>query len=73
MFQGIVTNERLSEILIDEIEELRQYIEAKRKPLTEEEIDAIALKLWDSIFLIPDGFHQCSRAIERAHGIGGEV
>lgn len=45
----------------------------QRKPLTDEEIDAIALELWDSVFLIPDGFHQCARAIEQAHGIGGEV
>lgn len=30
-FQGIVTNERLMEVLIDEIEQLRQYIETTLK------------------------------------------
>lgn len=30
-FQGIVTNERLMEVLIDEVEELREYIEQSQK------------------------------------------
>lgn len=32
-FQGIVTNERLMEVLIDEIEELRAYVEQSLKPV----------------------------------------
>lgn len=32
-FQGIVTNERLMEVLIEEIEELRAYVEQSLKPV----------------------------------------
>ena len=32
-FQGIVTNEKLMEVLIDEIEELRAYVEQPLKPV----------------------------------------
>lgn len=68
-FHGIVTNERLMEVLIDEIEELRGFIEAKSKPLTDEEI----LKAWKpyegNAFTTK---YEFARAIEQAHGIGGK-
>jgi len=60
--------------LLDEIEELRQYIETnERKPLTDEEI----LKMWDDTRndpIAPSVFCliACVRHVERAHGIGGK-
>ena len=67
-FQGIVTNERLMEVLIEEIEELRGFIEAKSKPLTDEVMRA----LWDSHGYKSALCMRFARAIERAHGIGGK-
>lgn len=55
--------------LLDEIEELRQYIETnERKPLTDEELDALAI---DEDGL-PNSHFEFARLIERAHGIGGK-
>lgn len=60
--------------LLDEIEELRQYIETnERKPLTDEEL----LKIWDATRSQPTAptvfcFIACVRQAERAHGIGGK-
>lgn len=85
-FQGIVTNERLMEVLIEEIEQLRDYIESQinkypvytsppqRKPLTDAEI----LKMWDDTRndpIAPSVFCliACVRHVERTHGIGGKV
>lgn len=68
-FQGIVTNEKLMEVLIDEIEELRGFIEAKRKPLTDEEITALVLEWWCPTMVTAKD-RKFVRAIERAHGIG---
>jgi hypothetical protein len=56
--------------LLDEIEELRQYIETnERKPLTDEEILTYRHMLdWTAEW----SYINFARAIERAHGIGGE-
>lgn len=75
-FDGIVTNQIVVDRLLEEIDELREYIETKRKPLTDEEI----LKVYDDMFnqIVGPNYRQrrtvlFARAIERAHGIGGEV
>lgn len=67
-FHGIVTNERLMEVLIDEIEELRGFIEAKSKPLSEGQIGRLCEK-FDSRHSVAVGI---AREIEKAHGIGGK-
>jgi len=41
----------------------------QRKPLTEDEIDGIAIN-YDGL---PNSFLELARAIEKAHGIGGEA
>ena len=54
--------------LLDEIEELRQYIETnERKPLTDAEISLLRDRVMDSD---DPTFTAFTRAIERAHGIG---
>lgn len=70
-FHGIVTNERLMEVLIEEVEELRGLIEAKSKPLTNEEITALVLEWWCPTMVTAKD-RKFVRAIERAHGIGSE-
>lgn len=51
------------------VRELRKVLaEPQRKPLTNEELDALAI---DEDGL-PNSHFEFARAIERAHGIGGE-
>jgi hypothetical protein len=68
--------------LWDEIDEkavtaLRAALaEPERKPLTDEEIELLAVKHAppiDPAFAQHDDFIEFARAIERAHGIGGEA
>ena len=50
--------------------------EPERKPLTDEEIELLAVKHAppiDPAFAQHDDFIEFARAIERAHGIGGEA
>ncbi len=50
--------------------------EPERKPLTDEEIELLAVKHAppiDPAFAKDDDFIEFARAIERAHGIGGEA
>jgi hypothetical protein len=50
--------------------------EPERKPLTDEEIELLAVKHAPPIdpeFAKDDDFIEFARAIERAHGIGGEA
>jgi hypothetical protein len=45
-----------------------------RKPLTDEEIDAVTVEQWGEMKGYPLAAHRAfARAIERAHGIGGEA
>lgn len=44
----------------------------KREPLTDAEIGSVAADIWGSILIAPQSYQQFARAIERAHGIGGE-
>ena len=44
----------------------------KRKPLTDAEIAIAAADIWGSMLIAPQSYRQFARAIERAHGIGGE-
>jgi hypothetical protein len=62
------TKMEITHYLLDEIEELRQYIETnERKPLTDEEI----LDVWKPFEGNPfTTKYEFARAIERAHGIG---
>jgi hypothetical protein len=50
--------------------------EPERKPLTDEEVELLAVKHAppiDPAFAKDDDFIEFARAIERAHGIGGEA
>lgn len=69
---GIITNQMIMDRLHDEIEELRDYIEAKRKPLTDDELTALVLEWWCPTTVTAKD-RKFVRAIERAHGIGEEV
>jgi len=54
----------------------RALAEPERKPLTDEEIESLAVKHAppiDPAFAKDDDFFEFARAIERAHGIGGEA
>lgn len=44
----------------------------KREPLTDAEIGSVAADIWGSMLIAPQSYQQFARAIERAHGIGGE-
>ncbi len=61
----------------DAITALRTALaEPERKPLTDEEIELLAVKHAppiDPAFAQHDDFIEFARAIERAHGIGGEA
>ncbi len=53
----------------------RALAESERKPLTDEEIELLAVKHAppiDPAFAQHDDFIEFARAIERAHGVGGE-
>jgi hypothetical protein len=43
-----------------------------RKPLTDDEIDGLMADTWGSASIAPQSAPAFARAIERAHGIGGE-
>jgi len=45
---------------------------APRKPLTDEEITKLTADTWGSASIAPQSVPEFARAIERAHGIGGE-
>jgi hypothetical protein len=54
----------------------RALAESERKPLTDEEVELLAVKHAppiDPAFAKDDDFIEFARAIERAHGIGGEA
>jgi hypothetical protein len=68
---GIVTNQMIMDRLHDEIEELRAYIE-ERRPLTDEDIAKLMADTWGSASIAPQAAPEFARAIEQAHGIGGE-
>lgn len=69
---GIITHQMIMDRLHDEIEELRDYIETKSKPLTDEEIDKVTDAQWGQNNNKPiyAAHRAYARAIERAHGIG---
>jgi hypothetical protein len=55
---------------------MEQRTEPEQEPLTDEEIDLLAVKHAppiDPAFAQHDDFIEFARAIERAHGIGGEA
>lgn len=66
---GIITHQMIMDRLHDEIEELRDYIEAKSKPLTDHELAHI-YTAWDKTPGL--SMADFARAIEQAHGIGGK-
>lgn len=80
---GMITNQTITNLLLDEIAQLRDYIEAQtnkypvyttppqRKPLTDAALNKIIGEVigWNSAYGPEESF---ARAIERAHGIGGE-
>jgi hypothetical protein len=82
--EGVVSHQMVEDRLLEEIEELRDYIEAqikkypvyttrsKRKPLTDEEIVKLIVRTWGSASIAPQSVPEFARAIERAHSIGGE-
>lgn len=79
---GTVTHQMIISMLHDEIDQLRDYIEAqinkyhvyptrsKLKPLTDKDIDKLMTDTWG---FAPQSVPEFARLIERAHGIGGEV
>lgn len=66
---GIITHQMIMDKLHDEIEELRDYIEAKSKLLTDDEIHDC---FQQSGATRVETRRLIARAIERAHGIGGK-
>ena len=80
---GRITNQTITNLLLDEIAQLRDYIEAqikypvyttqfKRKPLTDKDIFKLIVRTWGSASIAPQSVSDFARAIEQAHGIGGE-
>jgi len=74
-------NKRLETLCYDYLGELTamravEHMRKQRKPLTDEEIELLAVKHAppiDPAFAQHDDFIEFARAIERAHGIGGEA
>jgi aminoglycoside phosphotransferase family enzyme len=67
---GIVTYQMVEDRLLEEIEELRAYIETKHKPLTDDEIDKVTDAHWRGHKPIYAAHRAYAKAIEQAHGIG---
>ncbi len=58
----------------DAITALRTALaESERKPLTDEELLALLTEIDPETERVPRGLRNFARAIERAHGIGGEA
>jgi hypothetical protein len=82
---GTVTHQMIMNMLHDEIDQLRDYIEAqikkyhvytsppRRKPLTNEDIVKLIVRTWGSASIAPQSVPEFARAIELAHGIKGNV
>ena len=74
-------NKRLETLCYDYLGELTamravEHMRKQRKPLTDEEIELLAVKHAppiDPAFAKDDEFIEFARAIERAHGIGGKA
>lgn len=78
---GIITNQMIMDRLHDEIEDLREYIEAKSRPLPDDDLFYI---LHNRVDYLLSYVQDCgteskeitlliidfARAVERAHGIG---
>tara|TARA_R110000868_G_scaffold401746_1_gene677397 strand:+ start:285 stop:587 length:303 start_codon:yes stop_codon:yes gene_type:complete len=78
---GRITNQTITNLLLDEIAQLRDYIDAQinkypvyttrseLKPLTDKDIEKLMVRTWG---FAPQSVPEFARAIERAHGIRGE-
>ena len=80
---GMITNQMITNLFLDEIAQLRDYIEAqinkypvyttrsKLKPLTDADIAKLMVRTWGfAPQSVQESVQEFARAIERAHGIG---